>query len=85
MRVEVYRSVDLLLGPFVLAADLIFLLRCEVVLDVESFADLLWRFSLDHVCYRLAANVKESFNIEIVGGLMVGSCQQARLAKRSEA
>lgn len=32
----------LLFSPLVLSANLIFLLRSEVILDVESFPDLLW-------------------------------------------
>lgn len=47
-----------ILGPLVLAADLILFLRGKVVCDVERFADLLWRLSLDHVGDRLASNVK---------------------------
>ncbi len=57
------------LSPLVLPADLLLLLRCEVVRDVESFADILWRLALDHVGDRLAANVKKGLNIEVVGSL----------------
>lgn len=49
---------DLLFGPLVLATDLVFLLRCEVVLDVEGLSDFLWRLSLDHVGHGLAADVQ---------------------------
>lgn len=51
-------SNDLLLGPFVLATDLVFLLRGEVVLDIECLPDLLWRLALDHVGNGLAADIK---------------------------
>lgn len=47
-----------LLGPLVLTANLLFLLRCEVVLNVESLPDLLWRLAFDHVGDSLAPNVK---------------------------
>lgn len=56
------------LGPLVLAADLILLLRCEVVLDVEGLADLLGRLALDHVGDSLAANVEKRLNVHVVGG-----------------
>lgn len=48
---------NLLLSPFILAADLIFLLGCKVILDVESLANLLGRLALDHVGDGLATNV----------------------------
>lgn len=58
-----------ILRPLVLAADLVFLLRCEVVLDVERLADLLGRLALDHVCDGLAANVQKGLDVKIVGCL----------------
>lgn len=61
--------VNLLLGPLVLATNLLLLLRSEVVLDVEGLADLLGRLALDHVCDSLASNVEKSLDIEEVGGL----------------
>lgn len=57
------------LGPLVLTADLLLLLWCEVVGNVKGFSDLLWRFSLDHVCDCLAANIKEGLDVEVVGSL----------------
>jgi hypothetical protein len=63
------------LGPLVLAADLLLLLRREVVLDVERLADLVGRLALDHVCDSLAADVEQSLNVEVVGGLQV--CQHS--------
>ena len=56
------------LGPLVLAADLVLLLRSEVVLDVESLTDLLRGLSLDHVGNSLAADVEEGLDIHVVGG-----------------
>jgi len=55
------------LSPLVLAADLLLLLRSEVVLDVERLADLLGGLALDHVGDSLAADVKESLDVEVVG------------------
>jgi hypothetical protein len=57
------------LGPLVLAADLLLLFGGEVVLDVESLADLVGGLALDHVGNGLAANVKESLDVEVVGSL----------------
>ena len=58
-----------LLSPLVFTADLILLLGSKVILDVEGLADLLWGLSLDHVGDSFAANVKQSFDVEIVGSL----------------
>lgn len=52
-----------LLRPLVLAADLVFLLGREVVLDVEGLADLLRRLSLDHVGHGLAADVQQRLDV----------------------
>ena len=57
------------LGPLVLTADLLLLLRGEVVRDVECLADLLGGLALDHVGDRLAADVEERLDVQIVGGL----------------
>ncbi len=54
------------LGPLVLAADLVFLLWGEVVLDVERLANLLWRLALDHVGNSLAPHVEQSLDIHVV-------------------
>lgn len=56
------------LGPLVLAADLLLLLGGEVVLDVERLADLVGGLALDHVGDGLAADVQESLDVEVVGG-----------------
>jgi hypothetical protein len=58
------------LGPLVLPTDLVFLLGCEVILDIEGLTDLLGRLALDHVGYGLAADIKESLDVEVVGGLV---------------
>jgi hypothetical protein len=57
------------LGPLVLAADLLLLLGREIVLDVERLADLVGGLALDHVGHGLAANIQERFDVEVVGGL----------------
>jgi hypothetical protein len=59
-----------ILSPLVLTTDLLFLLGGEVVGDIESLADLLWRLALDHVGNRLATNVKEGLDVEVIGGLV---------------
>jgi hypothetical protein len=48
---------------------LFLLLRGKVVGDIEGLSDLLGRLALDHVCYGLAADVKEGFDIQVVGSL----------------
>jgi len=58
-----------ILSPLVLAADLLLLLRSEVVGDIEGLADLLRGLALDHVGDGLAANIKKRLDVEIVGGL----------------
>ena len=61
--------VNLLLGPLVLAANLVLFFGREVVLDVEGLADLFRRLAFDHVCDCLAADVEKGFDVEIVGSL----------------
>ena len=62
-------TISLLFGPFVLTTNLVFLLRSEVILNIESLADLLRGFALDHICHSLATNVEESLDIEVVRSL----------------
>ncbi len=57
------------LGPLVLAANLLLLLRGEVVGNVERLADLLGRLALDHVGDGLAADIEKWLDVEVVGGL----------------
>lgn len=56
-------------GPFVFTSDLLLLLRCEIVRDVERLPNLFRRFTLDHIGNSLAANVKKRLDVEIIGGL----------------
>jgi hypothetical protein len=58
-----------ILSPLVLAANLLLLLRSEVIGDIEGLADLLWGLSLNHVGDGLAANIKKGFDVKVVGGL----------------
>lgn len=60
---------NLLLGPLILTANLVLLLGSEIVLDVEGFTDLFGRLALDHIGDSLAADIKKSFDIEVVGSL----------------
>lgn len=57
------------LGPFILTADLLLLLGGEVIGDVECLADLVGRFSLNHISDGLAADVKKGLDIKVVGSL----------------
>jgi hypothetical protein len=61
-----------ILGPLVLAADLLLFLGSEVVGDVEGLTDLLWGFALDHVGDSLASHIKEGLDVEVVGRLVAG-------------
>jgi hypothetical protein len=58
-----------LLSPLILATNLVFLLRSEVILDVEGLANLLRRLPLDHVGNSLAPDVEKGFDVEVIGGL----------------
>lgn len=64
-------DVSILFSPLVLTTNLIFLLRCEVVLNVEGLANLLGRLALDHVGDSFATNVEKSFDVKVVGGLEI--------------
>lgn len=67
-----YREVRIclaILSPLILTADLLLLLWGEVVGDVEGLADLLRRLSLNHVGNGLTANIKERFDVQVVGRL----------------
>lgn len=57
-------------SPLVLTTNLVFFLGSEVVLNVESLADLLRRLALNHVGNCLAPNVEKRLDIEIVGSLV---------------
>ena len=60
-----------ILSPLVLTSNLLFLLRGEVVGDVEGLSDFLWRLALDHVRNGLATNVEKGLDIKVVGCLKV--------------
>jgi hypothetical protein len=60
-----------LLAPFVLLSDLLFLFRSKVVLNVEGLSNFLGGLSLNHICYSLASEVQEWFDIQIVGRLRI--------------
>ena len=64
----------LLFSPFVLPTNLILLFGRKVILDVEGLTDLFWGLALDHVGDSLAADVKESLDVEIVGSLCSAIC-----------
>lgn len=59
----------LLFSPFVLTANLVLLLRREVILDVEGLTNLVRRLAFDHVGDRLASNIQKCLDIEIIGRL----------------
>ena len=48
---------------------MVFLLRGEVILNVEGLADLLGRLALDHVGDSLATDIEKSLDVKVVGGL----------------
>lgn len=53
--------------------DLLFLLRREVIFNVEGLANLLGLLAFDHVGDSLTGHIKESSDVEIVSGLMKGT------------
>jgi hypothetical protein len=57
-----------ILSPLILAANLVLLLRSEVVGDVESLSNFLRRLALDHVRNRLASKVQKWLDVHVVGG-----------------
>ena len=63
------KGIHALLGPFVLPADLVFLLGSEVVLDVEGLTDFFRSLTLDHVGDGLAADVEKGLDIEVICSL----------------
>lgn len=69
-----HRALNLaILSPLVLAADLLFLLGCEIVGNVKGLSDLLWRLALNHVGNGLAANVEKGLDIKVVRRLGITS------------
>ena len=55
-----------LLAPGILALHFLLLLRREVVLDVKPYADLLGRLALNLVRNRLAGQVKQRLDVQVV-------------------
>lgn len=55
--------------PGILPPDLLLLLRCEVILYVESFPDFLGGLALDHVSHCLTCEIKQALNIQVIGSL----------------
>ena len=68
------RIVNSLFSPLVLTANLILFLGREVILDVESLADLFGRLALDHVGDSLAADVEKGLDVKVVGSLCREMC-----------
>ena len=64
-------KIDLLFSPLVLTANLVLLLRGEVILNVERLADLIRRLALDHVGDGLAADIQQGPNIQVVSSLYI--------------
>lgn len=58
---------DLLESPLVLSAHLLFLLRGEIIFNIESSANLIWRLPLDHVGHSVAGEVEQGLHVEVVG------------------
>jgi len=56
-------------GPLVLPPDLLFLLRGEVILDVERLPDLFRSLPLYHVCHCLTSEVQQALDVEIISSL----------------
>ncbi len=48
------------------ASHLFLLCWCEIVLDVECFADFFGRLSLDHVRHRLTRHVQQTLDVKVV-------------------
>nr|GMD85594.1 hypothetical protein Iba_chr14aCG25870 [Ipomoea batatas] len=51
--------------PSILPSDLFLLLGCEVIFDVECFADLLWCLPLDHISNSLTGKIQQALDVEI--------------------
>jgi len=58
----------LLLAPLVLLAHLLLLGGRKVLLDVKGLTDLLGCLALDHVGHRLAGELQQALDVQIVGG-----------------
>lgn len=63
------RQILLLKSPLILPSDFFFLLRCEIILDIEGLPNLLWSFPLYHVGHRLASQIQKRLDVQVVGRL----------------
>lgn len=54
---------------FVFFTHLFLLCWCEIILNVKSLPDFLWGFSFDHVGYCFACDIKQTFDVQVVGSL----------------
>ncbi len=62
----IWRKKDLLKGPLILPSYFLFLLWCEVILDVEGFANLLRGLALDHISHGLACQIQQVLNVQVI-------------------
>ena len=60
---------------------MLFFFRREVVLDVESLPDLLWRLALDHIRDGLAPDIEECLDVEVIRSL---NTNQSSVRKRTK-
>jgi len=63
------RQIWLVECPLVLTPDLLLLLWREIILDIESLSNLLWRLALDHLRHCLARQIEKPFDIQVVRSL----------------
>ncbi len=62
----IWRKKDLLKGPLILPSYFLFLLWCEVILNVEGFANLLRGLALDHISHGLACQIQQVLNVQVI-------------------
>ena len=53
-------------GPLILPPHLLLFLRCKIIFDIESFANLLWSLALYHVSHSLTSKIQETLDVQIV-------------------
>ena len=61
----------LLESPLVFPANLLLFLGRKVVLDVKCLANLLGSFALDHIRHRLACQVQQALDVQVVCSLHI--------------
>lgn len=74
-------KVHVLLSPLILASNLIFLLRGEVILNIKGLADLLRGLPFDHVGDSFASNIEKSLDIKVIGSLNRIICKYMLIKK----